>query len=252
MLSFRSVPLAALISMGLLLSACTTPDAPVTRDDGVFDPFETGNRKVHAFNRGIDRALFRPASRGYAGVLPDEVETLVSNFAENATMPGVLVNSILQADAEKAGIALSRFFINTVFGFGGLIDVSTAFEIPEARADFGQTLYVWGVQEGAYLELPFLGPATERDAAGRLMDLFTNPLVYVLDTPEAYIPIAALVGARLSDRDRFSDTVDSILYESADSYAQLRLIYLQNRRFYLGQEDGGSTIDPFELDTGGF
>ena len=47
-------------------------------------------------------------------------------------------------------------------------------------------------------------------------------------------------------------SVDSILYESADSYAQARLIYLQNRRFELGIEDPGAEIDPFALDTEGF
>ena len=40
----------------------------------------------------------------------------------------------------------------------------------------------------------------------------------------------------MGDRGNYSDTIDSILYESADSYAQSRLIYLQNRRFELGQD----------------
>jgi phospholipid-binding lipoprotein MlaA len=42
------------------------------------------------------------------------------------------------------------------------------------------------------------------------------------------------------------------LYESADSYAQLRLIYLQNRRHELGEEAPGEEIDPLALDTEGF
>jgi phospholipid-binding lipoprotein MlaA len=56
----------------------------------------------------------------------------------------------------------------------------------------------------------------------------------------------------MGDRGNYSDTIDAILYESADSYAQARLIYLQNRRFELGQTDQSSEIDPFELDTQGF
>ncbi|MCE8007082.1 VacJ family lipoprotein [Aestuariivita sp.] len=234
------------------LAACTVPPEGVTRDDGVFDPYEQGNRKVHKFNRGLDRALVRPAARGYSTILPDEIETGIGNFAGNASMPGVMVNGLLQGDLETTGIALSRFFINTVFGFGGLLDVATAFEIPEVDTDFGETLYVWGAPEGAYIELPVLGPATERAAVGKFVDLFTNPLSYALDDPESYYGTAASVGARLSDRDKFSDTVDSILYESSDSYAQLRLIYLQNRRFELGQTDGGAEIDPFALETEGF
>ena len=56
----------------------------------------------------------------------------------------------------------------------------------------------------------------------------------------------------LSDRGRYAETIDSVLYESADSYAQARLIYLQNRRFELGDEGSGDEIDPFALDTEGF
>lgn len=220
--------------------------------DGVFDPYEAQNRRFHAFNRGLDKALVRPASKGYSAVLPDEVETVVGNFARNFSQPSVMVNGLLQGDFETVGISFSRFAVNTLFGFGGLIDVATAFEFEEPRADFGETLYVWGVREGAYLELPLIGPATERDAFGRFVDLFTNPLSYVLESPENGIGTVASFGSRLSDRNRFSDTVDSILYESADSYAQLRLIYLQNRRFSLGAEDPSAEIDPFDLDTGGF
>jgi len=87
---------------------------------------------------------------------------------------------------------------------------------------------------------------------GMVVDLFTNPLSYTLDEPESYYGTVAGVGDGLSSRGRFTETVDSILYESADSYAQARLIYLQNRRFELGIDDPGAEIDPFELDTEGF
>ncbi len=251
MTTLRPLPIAALVALATL-GACSAPPDGAMPADGVFDPYEDHNRRAHAFNRGLDKALVRPASKGYAALLPDEAETVVGNFARNFSQPSIMVNGLLQGDAETVGISFSRFFVNTIFGFGGLIDVATAFEFEEPDADFGETLHVWGVREGAYLELPILGPATERDAFGRLVDLFTNPLSYALDSPENAIGTVASVGSRLSDRNRFSDTVDSILYESADSYAQLRLIYLQNRRFELGADDPGTDIDPFDLDTGGF
>jgi len=70
--------------------------------------------------------------------------------------------------------------------------------------------------------------------------------------PADNIGVYAEIVRRLGDRGRYSDTVDSILYESADSYAQARLIYLQNRRFELGESSEITEIDPFELDTEGF
>ena len=49
------------------------------------------------------------------------------------------------------------------------------------NTDFGQTLHVWGAREGAYVELPLLGPSTTRDTYGIFVDLFTNPLTYVIE-----------------------------------------------------------------------
>ena len=47
------------------------------------------------------------------------------------------------------------------------------------------------------------------------------------------------------DRGAFGDTLDSVLYDSADSYAQARLIYLQNRRYELGETAVDGYIDPY-------
>jgi phospholipid-binding lipoprotein MlaA len=80
---------------------------------------------------------------------------------------------------------------------------------------------------------------------------FLNPLDIALPRPERYAGLVARGFGGLTERDRFSDTVDSVLYESADSYAQTRLIYLQNRRFELGEAEGGppaeeTFTDPYE------
>lgn len=243
-------PLTFVLALGVLAGCAGGADRDL--NDGISDPYETGNRKVHRFNRGLDKALVRPAARGYTSVLPDEIEDSVGNFATNLGTPSVAVNSLLQGDLRGTGISVARFLVNSTLGIGGLGDAATDFGIPKHDTDFGETLYKWGVAEGAYVELPALGPSTQRDAAGKVVDLFTNPLSYVVDSPESFYGTAASVAARLGDRGRYSDTIDSILYDSADSYAQARLIYLQNRRFELGAEDQSSEIDPFELDTEGF
>jgi phospholipid-binding lipoprotein MlaA len=243
--------LAALVLCGSL-AACATPTPEQAASGEVFDPYEKRNRAVHAFNLGVDRALFRPASKGYVAVVPEEIVTSFSNFAENLSMPGQMVNATLQGDLPTAGYALLRFATNTVLGFGGLADPATELGVEEVDTDFGETLHVWGVGEGAYVELPFFGPSTSRDTAGLLVDFFTNPLSYAEHNPADNISIYAEIVRRMGDRGNYSDTIDAILYESADSYAQARLIYLQNRRFELGQTDQSSEIDPFELDTQGF
>ncbi len=231
-----------------LVSACAAPDPRAVSPDGIYDPNETRNRKVHAFNRQLDKSILRPAGRGYSKAVPDEFEDSIGNFATNLSQPSVVVNSLLQGDFQGAGLSTVRFLTNTVLGFGGFVDAATEFDVPQHDTDFGETLHVWGVAEGPYVEAPFVGPSTRRDSIGRVVDLFTNPLTYRLPSPEKYYSTGAKIASRLSDRGRYSSTVDSILYESADSYAQARLIYLQNRRFELGTSANAQGADPYSDD----
>lgn len=246
----RSRPLAAaLIGLALLGAAagCTRPDAgAVTRADQAFDPYEATNRKVHAFNKGVDRAVLRPVSTVYATVVPEPFNVLVGNFADNLGTPSDVVNNLLQARFEDAAVNAVRFVMNTTLGVGGLVDAATAFGIAPRDTDFGETLAIWGVPEGAYQELPLLGPSTERDTAGRVVDLFTNPLNAVLDPSEQRLKTGARVASSVGDRGYRKGTVDSLLYDSADSYAQLRLMYLQNRRYQLGSGADDAYLDPYD------
>lgn len=244
----RGTMAAALV----VLAACTPMDQAQVGDDGTFDPYEERNRKNHAFNLSLDKALVRPVGVGYAAAVPQPVQTGIGNFGSNLSEPSSFVNHVFQADIEGAGTNFFRFLLNSTLGVAGLFDVASAVGIPEDESDFGHTLHVWGAPEGAYLELPALGPSTERDAAGKFVDLFTDPLSYVLPKPEKYVGTAARAADAVGSRGRFADTVDSVLYESADSYGQTRLFYLQNRRFELGIETEDTYIDPDEIDTEGF
>lgn len=234
-----------------LLAGCTLPPEGHNPAE-VFDPHEAVNRENHEFNRALDKRLVRGAGNGYVNVVPKPVRKGVSNFSANLSLPGTIVNNVLQGRLGEAGQNTLRFALNTTIGLGGLVDAAGEFKLYEAETDFGETLAVWGVREGAYVELPLLGPSTERDAVGKVVDLFTNPLSYVLPTPERHYARLADVGSGLDARGQYSDTIDSILYESADSYAQARTIYLQNRRFELGEEAPQDEIDPFEISTEGF
>ena len=234
----RLIPVVALA----FVTACSNPDAPVE----VHDPYEAQNRKVHAFNRGLDRGLVRPTSNAYGTVIPQPIRTGVSNVAGNIDTPRRVVNDVLQLNIDDAAHNFFRFAINTTLGVFGLFDPARDFGLNPRPSDFGETLHVWGAKEGAYVELPVLGPSTERDAAGKVVDLFTNPLTAVLDGDEKLIPPASSAAAGLDTRYRLRGTIDSILYESADSYAQSRNLYLQNRRFQLGDTNDDFTFDPYE------
>lgn len=240
----RALPLAAV----LILAACTVPEGYVARD-GVNDPFEEQNRKVHAFNKSVDRGVLRPLSRGYDKVVPDEMQVMVNNFAGNLSTPRLVVNNLLQGNVEGALTNTTRFLLNSTIGFAGLVDVGEIAGLNEVDTDFGETLHVWGVSEGYYVETPFRGPSTQRDAVGRIVDLFLNPLPEALSGTQNDIRIGAQVVDVVGDRARFGQTVDSVLYDSADSYAQSRLIYLQSRRFALGRSGEADYDDPYDLGT---
>jgi phospholipid-binding lipoprotein MlaA len=234
----------------LLLAACAAPE--ITRT--INDPYERQNRAVHAFNKQVDRAVLRPLTGGdrEGGSGSGPVLKVVGNVASNLDMPRVIVNDVLQAQPVDAIHNSFRFAVNTVFGFGGLLDPAADMGLHARPADFGETLHVWGAAEGEYMELPFLGPSTARDTAGTVVDFFLNPLTPLLPAPERYAVSASKVVAGLTGRAEFGDTVDGVLYDSADSYTQTRLLYLQNRRFRLGQIEKAEEIDPFALDTEGF
>ncbi len=234
--------LSALIGLVLLaVSACSAPPA-----SGINDPYEGFNRKVHGFNTAVDKNVIRPLASGASRVVPEPVSRGVSHFAANVALPGMVVNDILQLNIGDAAHNTLRFLVNTTVGIGGLWDAAAAGGAPPRPTDFGQTLHVWGMAEGPYTELPLLGPSTARDALGDVVDYAMNPLKFLVPKNKLWIGTAAKVYSKLDKRGRYSETVDSILYDSADGYAQARLLYLQNRRYDLGETTSESDFeDPY-------
>ena len=135
----------------LTLGACSVPETPVD----VHDPYEATNRRIHSFNKGLDSVVVRPTSTAYGIVLPQPVRTGVSNFANFIDTPRFIVNDIAQGNIADAGHNFSRFLVNAVFGLG-VLDVAKSAGIDSRRTGFGETLHVWGAQEGAYVELSLI------------------------------------------------------------------------------------------------
>lgn len=232
----------AVLSTVLLLSACARPEAPGT----IRDPYESRNRQIHEANKSLDRGVFRPVSTAYGKSVPRPVRTGVSNFASNLSLPGAMINSLLQfrpGDAVQNG---TRFLINTTVGLGGIFDPATRMGATKVDTDFGETLYVWGMREGAYVEFPVLGPMTERAMIGRAVDFAMNPLRPLANSEERNVMAGTGVLRGADARYENSDLVDSVLYESADSYAQSRQIYLDSRRHKLSRNQETDYFDPYE------
>ncbi|PTN03001.1 phospholipid-binding lipoprotein MlaA [Rhodovulum imhoffii] len=226
----------------LFLAACATSEPP----GAIADPYEAQNREVHAANRAIDRQIVRPVSQGYGRIVPGAVRQGVSNFSDNLSLPGTVVNNLLQARPGEALQNTGRFLFNSTIGIAGVFDPSSSIGLYEKKADFGETLHVWGVGAGNYVELPLMGPSTERDVVGKVVDAVLNPMSLVLTPAARTAGRVAWVGEQIGERYTYSDAVDSVLYESADSYAQARSLYLQNRRHELGGGEAPDYFDPYE------
>lgn len=193
------------------------------------DPLEIVNRPIHAFNKGADRIVLRPATQGYRAILPPGVRRGINNVLENLSLPADFLNHVLQANLEGAAVSVLRFTLNTFVGIGGIHDVATAEGLPRMETDFGLTLASYGFGEGAYLSAPLLGPTTARDLAGKVVDRFTSPASLADLSSAASAGLFAASAVNL--RDQNFATIDDVLYARSDSYAVVRDAYLQNRRY---------------------
>ncbi len=244
-------PVVLFVSAALFgLAGCAAPVA-----NGVNDPYEEVNRGWHETNIALDKGLVDPVSTAYGTVVPDPLRKGLSNVSDTLSIPGTVVNDVLQFQLGDALHNTARFAVNATVGLAGLFDPATSMGLEERDSDFGETLHTWGVGEGAYVVLPLYGPSTERDAVGLIVDIALNPVGHLLDSPESDYATGLKVADLADTRYRYSDLYESVLYDSADSYSQMRLSYLDNRRFNLGmpvstvetdETQGGATYDIYE------
>jgi phospholipid-binding lipoprotein MlaA len=170
----------------------------------------------------------------------------LANAFNNLDSPSDALNGLLQGDVDGVTYSTLRFLTNTTLGIGGLFDVATEMGIPQHDTDFGETLFVWGVGEGPYYDVPLFGPHTGRRLVGRGVDWVIDPLGRVGAVVDGAIVFFSLyVIDSLKLRDDRRQVIDDAFYSSADSYATTRILYLQNRRFRLGQRGGADYVDPY-------
>ena len=127
----------------------------------------------------------------------------IVNFSDNVSLPGMVVNNVLQGDIGGTVTNTMRFLLNSTVGVLGLFDPAGAIGITEVKTDFGETLAVWGVGEGPYIELPLLGPSTARDAVGQVVDFALDPLSQVGLQQQIDYGTYARIGEKIIDRGQF-------------------------------------------------
>lgn len=205
-----------------VLSGCATVPAGTERSS--VDPFEKMNRATSTFNETFDENLLQPVARAYVNVFPGFVQTGIGNFFGNISDVWSTVNNFLQGNVEQGLSGVARVSLNSTFGLLGLLDFASEAKINKNRTDFGQTLGVWGVPNGPYLVLPFLGPSVVRETAAL-------PIDYAGDLWSYYEPASIRnIGSVLRVVDKRASYLDaySLLEDAAlDKYIFIRDAYLQ-------------------------
>ena len=211
-------PAAAITVAALLTTGCATNNPN--------DPFENYNRVMFTVNEAFDHTVFKPAATIYNYVLPDIVQTGVTNFFGNIADVWTAFNNFLQGEGEKGLSDVTRVTVNTIFGLGGLIDVASNLKLTKHHADFGQTLGVWGMESGPYVVLPILGPSTLRDTIALPAEWNGDPWTYV---DNIRLRNAGIVVRAVNYRAALLDASSLVDDASLDKYVFLRDAFLQRR-----------------------
>jgi len=200
----------------------------------VADPFEPINRGFFVFN---DRFYFwfaKPVTIGYRTVIPSDVRSPIRNFFFNVFAPIRIVNNLLQGKFKGAGIETQRFFINTTAGVLGFGDPASSLpQLAPRIEDLGQTFAVWGIGNGFYIVLPFIGPTTLRDTTGWVLDRYFSPLAYVYDSWEE--AVAVTIFRRWNELSFRIGDYEALKAAAIDPYVAMRNGYIQFRNTKIKQ-----------------
>lgn len=214
------------------------------------DPFEGINREVFGLNKTLDKAVIKPVAYVYWQYVPTPFQAGIGNFYDNLREIPNVANDVLQGKFGYASHDASRFFINSTLGIGGFFDVAGRLGLPHRKEDFGQTLYVWGWHNSAYLVLPLLGPSTIRDTAGLAVDYYAFSVWPWIHDDEWRYGLLTLDLIDLRARLLRHDTVLSTV--AVDEYAFMRDAYFQRREYLVKNEmdndanlDGQNDVDPY-------
>lgn len=200
----------------------------------ISDPLEPWNRRVYHFNYRFDEWVFLPVVKGYTKVTPHFARQGVSNFFSNLGEFSTLANSLLQLKGHHAMETTARILFNTILGVGGLWDPATKMGLTRNQEDFGQTLGHYGVPNGPYLMLPFLGPSNVRDTTGIAADFSVDKTVNWMNMAEESRRNPEIYGVEAIDQ-RYITNLRYGQLNSPFEYEKIRYIYTKSRALKIAE-----------------
>jgi len=216
--------------------AIETADGQLAVDiDEVNDPLESINRAIFSFNDFMLDHLLRPFGIAYRDYIPGLVRDAIGNFLHNLSSPVIFANDLLQFEFRRAFTTFNRFVINSTVGVAGIGDVAVGLGMEMHKEDMGQTFATWGVGEGFYLVLPFLGPSNPRDAIGKFADGYFDPLnTWSGNVGRDWVSYSRTGMGGLHLYSGLIDELDGVKKTSIDYYATIRSLARQKRKAEIG------------------
>ena len=192
------------------------------------DPLYRLNHECYLFNDAMYVCFIRPGAKAYNTVIPEEFRIMAKNFFYNLRFPIRFVNCLLQAKGTKAMEEFATFFLNSTVGFAGIQTPASYYEsLPPSPEDLGQTLAVWGADNGFFIMYPILGPSTLRDSARFVDSMFLDPISWLdLDWKTKYGILAYDEFNQISFK---IDDIDAMKEAVLDPYVAIRDAYVEHR-----------------------
>jgi phospholipid-binding lipoprotein MlaA len=198
------------------------------------DPLYRLNHEFYLLNDGLYVVFIKPAAKAYNTVIPEEFRIMAKNFFYNLRFPIRFVNCMLQAKGTKAMEEFATFFLNSTVGFAGIQTPASYYEnLPPSPEDLGQTLGVWGADDGFFIMFPILGPSSLRDSARFIDSLFLDPISWLdLDWKTKY---GILAYDKFNEISFQIDDIDAMKAAVLDPYVAVRDAYVEHRNKMIGE-----------------
>lgn len=204
----------------------------LSEDDSVqciemYDPFESFNRKIFAFNNFIDKLFIVPLAKTYNIFTTPYIRARVGNFIDNiSSLPWSFVNYGLQRNAEGMVQSFWRFVINSTLGILGIFDVASLVSLNPQEKNLASSFAFYGIEPGPYIVLPLLGGITLRGSGDLIMknqDVNPSKIIVPSNISNILMPLQIV-----HVRSQLLKVTSFIERSSADPYVAVRYAIYQS------------------------
>jgi phospholipid-binding lipoprotein MlaA len=161
------------------ISTTTREEDEWMEEIDIGDPLEGFNRQIFAYNIYLLQHVAKPVVEFYHTYTNKAIRNMVNNLGNRMRDPMIFLNSLLQLDWGNSLKTLITFSTNMTIGCFGLWDpAKNLLGLVRENRTLGQTLALWGVNEGFFLMVPLLGPYTFRDGFGLAASFYMDPIAH--------------------------------------------------------------------------